>query len=163
MNKIYNINFIFIFARRIWKDFFNVFFRSFKKDIFNIFLEKTLLNKQGCKGKTSFSFFFFLFFLIEKWSLKSTLILRKIFLKRFMGFYFWKERSFGAPRKIPWFLYKDEFQKTLLVQKNFFFHWNFFSQCGKNIFLKAFLLFENNFFEYGKENQTYFESIFLTW
>lgn len=121
MNKIYNINFIFIFARRIWKDFFNVFFRSFKKDIFNIFLEKTLLNKQGCKGKTSFSFFFFLFFLIEKWSLKSTLILRKIFLKRFMGFYFWKERSFGAPRKIPWFLYKDEFQKTLLVQKIFFF------------------------------------------
>ena len=62
MNKIYNINFIFIFAWRIWKDFFNVFFRSFKEDIFNIFLEKTLLNKQGCKGKTSFSFFSFFSF-----------------------------------------------------------------------------------------------------
>ena len=144
------------------KTFLMFFLEALRKIFSTFFKKKPFWTSKAVKAKQVF-LFFHSFFLIEKWSLKSTLILRKIFLKRFMGFYFWKERSFGAPRKIPWFLYKDEFQKTLLVQKIFFFSLNFFSQCGKNIFLKAFLLFENNFFEYGKENQTYFESIFLTW
>lgn len=125
MNKIYNINFIFIFARRIWKDFFNVFFRSFKKDIFNIFLEKTLLNKQGCKGKTSFSFFSFFFF-NRKMVFEKYLDFEKNISKKIHGFLFLKGKKFWGSKKNPMIFIQRRVSKDFTCSKDFFFSLKFF-------------------------------------
>ena len=69
--------------------------------VFNIlFKESPFLNKQSCKGKTSF------YSLEKEFFLKSDMILiekrfdEKRFLKKFRGFYSERKKSFGLQEKI---------------------------------------------------------------
>ena len=114
-------HFFVVFHEKLYENTFNIFKKTKSpfwtskvakaKQVF-IFLENGFLERcddfwenKGLKRKSRILF---------KW---------KIFLKKHLWVFILNVKKFWAQRKIPWFLCKDKFRKTLLVQKilSFFF------------------------------------------
>ena len=115
---------------------------------------KSLLNKQSCKGKTSFPFLEkgFLERCDDIWEKKKGLkrkrrVLYKLkrFLKNIYGFLFWMKKSFGLKEKSHDFYAKTSFERLYLFKRFFLFFFFKKFERGKK-FLKFFYFLKTFFF-----------------
>ena len=140
-----------LFHGKLYENIFNIFKKKKKK--------KTLLNKQSCKGKTSFHFLEKKVFGKMPWFLRKKKGLKrkgrvffrlKRFLQNIYGFLFWMKKSFGLKEKSHDFYAKTSFERLYLFKRFFLFFFLKKFERGKT-FLKIFLFFKNIFFLFGNK------------
>ena len=131
-DQFYNIKSTFIFETKIWKHIFLYYFMGSFMKTHSTFKKKkkTLLNKQSCKGKTSFHFLEKKVFGKMPWFLRKKKGLKrkgrvffrlKRFLQNIYGFLFWMKKSFGLKEKSHDFYAKTSFERLYLFKRFFLF------------------------------------------